>query len=224
MNMTRRSTTQFSLATVAAIALLAGASPSLAADSGGNCPKDSKQSAPKAAKAQKVKESRAAKRLVSRMEKDLNHLVKQLDRDLRKTMAPHFEALRDLSESGATDEDLDALLAAFDAALADADASADAAYAAASTASRDELAAMNPSSKLLARAESIIKRNQRKLDQRVGSIERVFNNRVEDHFPEYQPSSGDDGDDNSTPSLPPTDETSPSPQPEQPEPPEAGGT
>jgi hypothetical protein len=218
MNMTRGSKTQFCLATVATTVFLVGTAPSLAADTGSQCPKESKQSAPKAAKAQKVKESRAAKRLVSRMEKDLNHMVKQIDRDLRKTMAPYFEALRDLAEAGAADADVDALVAAFDSALADADAAADAAYAAASSAKRDELAAMNPGSKLLARADAIIKRNQRRLDQRVDRIERVFDNRVKEHFPEYQSCQGEDGDDDSSQDAPT------SPQPEQPEPPEVGGT
>lgn len=185
------------LSAIAATSLimLVGGTAARAADTGSLCPAESAKGSHKSAKAEKAKESRAAKKMVSRMERDLNHLVKRLDRDMRKSLAPHFEAIRDLADSDANDDDLKVLVDQFDAALMAADADADQLYAKESAARRDELAAMSSSTKLLARADSIIARNQRKLDQRIDRLQRVFDNRLEEYFPDSQHSSDDHDDD-----------------------------
>lgn len=210
--------------------LVAGAAPALAGD---GCPAQaaakSQLKASKAEKAKAAKAAQAAKRMVNQMKKELNQLTRSLDKQMRAAMAPNFEALRMLADSKTppSDADLDALVAQFDADLEAASMAADQEYDKTAAAMREELVAMNPGAKLLAKADAMISRNQRKLDQKTDRLQRVFDSRLEEHFPDYAgPDEDEDSSDDSSkdPGDAPADSEPPSEAPANPDPAPSGGT
>ncbi len=167
-----------SVCVAASMIMLAGSAPALAGPAG-------KGGGPDSAQKIGAGHNRAAKKAHDRMHRDLNRLAARLAADMRDAVQPSFDAMSDLAGAEPSDEDLDALMAGFAQMLSDAEAAAMASFNEVATKRLEDLKSRGASERLMAKAQVVVKRLQRRLENRAESLENRFEDRMSEMFVHY---------------------------------------
>lgn len=189
------------LAAAAAILLSVGAAPTLAGDGGSSRPEQSSKSVAWGKK-------KAALRAFQRLDREVKRALLRECREMKTAMEPSFDAARALAEGDHTDDDVAALQADFDAALADALAAAQADLQAVIDARMADFSAAEPTSRQSAKAQRGADRALDKLEHRSQQIADRFAELMDELFAPNDDSMDDDCDDDDSP-----DDDNPAPQP-----------